>query len=130
MRTLFWILGVPLMLAVATFTCSRVEESIARRDLVRPEALDWVEPTGEFRVTLARTVDGEVERFTIAIHEPGHTEPRRIPFEIDHDLFGGGFVGGLDVDGDGDRELVLATRAGRAASRVVDVRDGVVVVQS
>ena len=88
---------------------------------------DWYRPkqsagrwTGKpIKLRIAGSLRGEVERFDIEIQMPG--EPvYTTDFEIDHDMFGGGFVGGLDVDGDGAIELVLATRRGPGVSRVVE----------
>ncbi|MGE0484517.1 MAG: hypothetical protein AB7Q81_10285 [Gammaproteobacteria bacterium] len=93
--------------------------------LVPPTALGWRLDGDAVDVIVGHQVDGELEHFAFDFHGAGRLL-HRTNFLIDHDLFGGGFAGGLDLDDDGRLELVLATRAGPRASRVIDIHDGLI----
>jgi hypothetical protein len=112
------LLGVPVGLLVAGIALGRIGSSFAPDDLVAPAAMAWTIGGRAVDIRVERTMAGEIERFRIVFAIDGSVV-KRTEFEIDRDMFGGGFVGGLDVDRDGDLELVLATRAGPHASRVL-----------
>ena len=115
----FIALSVPLLMLGATVAYVNIAASRGREGLVPAEAIGWSMDGKPIKLRIAGSLRGEVERFDIEIQVPG--EPvYTTDFEIDHDMFDGGFVGGLDVDGDGAIELVLATRRGPGVSRVVE----------
>ncbi len=119
------LLGVPVLIVAGTFAHVRYDAARARAGLVPVAELGWSIGDRPARVEAERSVEVETERFEIAVLTDGAPVHRTV-FEIDHDLYGGGFVGGLDLDGDGVPSLVLATRAGRSASRVIEpFADGV-----
>ena len=91
--------------------------------LLPPTALGWRLDERPVEIAIDHRVDGELEHYALDFRCGGRLV-HRSAFTIDHDLFGGGFVGALDLDDDGRLELVLATRAGPRASRVIEVDDG------
>jgi hypothetical protein len=113
------LLVVPVAIVAGAVAHARIETARATEGLVAPDAIAWTVAGRQARIEFQRSLEGEIEHFELEIRA-GDTAPRRIEFTIDHDFFGGGFVGGLDVDGDDEIELVLATRAGRGASRMVE----------
>lgn len=125
----FVLLGVPILLVAAAVTHLRWEESAAREDLIPPGQIRWQLDGRPITLRVQREMDHELERVTIDVLARGESVTR-IGFEIDHDMFGGGFIGGLDIDDDGEQELVLATRAGPRVSRVVEPGAGGLLEQS
>ncbi len=117
------LLGVPALVVVGTFAHARYDAARAHAGLVPVTELSWRLGDRTARVEAERSREVETERFEIAVLADGAAVHRTV-FEIDHDLYGGGFVGGLDLDGDGVPSLVLATRAGRRASRIIEPAEG------
>ena len=117
LRSIF-LLGVPIALIGGSIAITQYNESKGREGLLEPSEVQWTVAGKLARIETIRSVDGDLERYDITVRSDGailyHTE-----YEIDHDMFGGGFVGGTDVDGDGKPELVLASRAGPDRSFVV-----------
>jgi len=123
------LIGVPVVLIAGAVVYAQLESSRAREGLVPPEEIAWTVENRPVQIRSTREVIDEVESFDIDIQLEG-AAPYHITFEIDHDMYGGGFVGGLDPDGDGEIELVLATRAGPRASRLVELESGRIVERS
>ncbi len=117
------LLGVPALIVIGAFAHVRVDGARARDGLVPVEALGWHVGGKPARVEAKRSLELDIERFEIEVLVDGAPIHRTV-FEIDHDLSGGGFVGGLDFDGDGVPVLVLATRTGPRASRLLEPVDG------
>jgi hypothetical protein len=115
--------GPPLLILAGAVGYATWGSRRALDGLVTPDALGWRLDGDAVEVVIAHRVDGEHEDYALDFHCAGRLV-HRSAFTIDHDLFGGGFVGGLDLDDDGRLELVLATRAGPRASRLIDVHDG------
>jgi len=121
------LLAMPIVLIAAGTGYSRIQAKAAREGLLQPETMSWTVKGKPAELRMQRTTEGELERFQIQVLAGGATL-EELEFSIDHDMFGGGFVGGLDVDGDGEAELVMADRRGPAASRLVEpTADGIVI---
>jgi hypothetical protein len=117
LRSLF-LLGVPLAIIGGSIAHTKYSASKGREGLLKPSELQWTVAGKPARIEAIRSSGGDLERYDITVRSDGvtlyYTE-----YEIDHDMFGGGFVGGTDVDGDGEPELVMVSRAGRGGSFVV-----------
>ncbi len=117
LRSIF-LLGVPIAIIGGSIALTQYNESKGREGLLKPSELQWTVVGKPARIEAIRSVDGEIEHFDITVRSDDemlyHTE-----YKIDHDMFGGGFVSGVDIDGDGKLELVIASRAGPDRSFVV-----------
>ena len=123
------LIGAPIVLIAGAIGFMRFESSRAREDLLAPEMIAWAVASRPVQIRSNREVANEIESFNIEIQLEG-AAPYLITFEIDHDMYGGGFVGGLDLDKDGEIELVLATRRGPVASRLVELESNRIVERS
>jgi hypothetical protein len=123
------LIGAPIVLIAGAIGFMRFESSRGREDLLAPEMIAWVVDSRPVQIRSSREVANEIESFNIEIQFEG-AAPYLITFEIDHDMYGGGFVGGLDLDKDGEVELLLATRRGPEASRLVALESNRIVERS
>ena len=123
------LIGAPIALIAGAIGYTNLESSRGREDLLAPEMIAWAVESRPVQIRSTRVVVDEVERFDIKIQLEG-AAPYVITFEIDHDMYGGGFVGGLDADNDGEIELVLATLRGPVASRLVELESNRIVERS
>lgn len=102
---LFIIFG-PLLFWIISIGVSLIEIKRVNKKLIDPNDLLWRTDSKQFHVNIDKTQTGEVVHYVIEISNLNGSIIQEWEYNIDHDMFGGGFVGAVDIDGNDDLEII------------------------
>ena len=78
------------------------------------------------KVSVSEQVEGEITHYAIRASGPAGTLHREWAFAVDREMFGGGFVKALDLDGDGRPEVLAWDVRQSNEAFVLQSRDGAI----
>ena len=76
------------------------------KKIIDPNDLLWKTDSKQFHVNIDKTQTGEVVHYEIEISNLNGSIIQEWDYNIDYDMFGGGFVGAVDIDGNDDLEII------------------------
>jgi hypothetical protein len=123
-RILKILIFLPLLLWISLIGSCVIKQYNLDRVIKEPDGLTWAQNSDSLSVNVRKDITGEVETIVIRITNPAGTNVHVSTMDIDHDMWGGGFVKAVDVDSDGTLEVMAYGIRERKTSFYLDFQNG------
>lgn len=97
----------PLLLWLSLAGSCFLKQVRIDRILKEPEGLEWGNAGGRLTVRVTDQQEGEKIRYSLRVTSSDQGVLHTSELVIDRDMWGGGFVKALDIDGDSDLEILV-----------------------
>jgi hypothetical protein len=114
----------PLVIVGCLFYLNYIEKTKLDKHFINADGLVWGKGGNQIRVSITEIVHGEQQTFEILFIGKNDNIVKRSEFTIDWDMYGGGFIKGVQADDDSDYEILVWGQHEWQRSYLLDYSEG------